>query len=106
VLQEYGKKKILFSGLPLKRLTVKQQTLGEEVDMWGSVPRLEGMTNQYIDNFGRRWSFAFDLWDGEVEITDVHLNGEQIPDEMIDREWLNSEEERIACAVYGCQAHS
>ena len=64
------------------------------------------MNNQYIDSLGRKWSFAFDLYDGEVEITDVHLNGEQIPDEIIDREWLKKEEDRIECVVFGCQAHS
>jgi len=70
------------------------------------VPRLEGMTNHYIDSLGRRWHFAFDLWDGEVEITDVHLNGEQIPGEMIAEEWIKEQEDRIECAAFGYQVHS
>ena len=64
------------------------------------------MTYQYTDSLGRRWRFAFDLYDGEVEITDVHLNKEQIPDEIIDREWLEKQGEQIKCAAFGYQVFS
>jgi len=64
------------------------------------------MTNHYIDSLGRRWDFTFDPWDGKVEITDVHLNGEQIPGEMIAENWIKEQQDRIACVVFGSQAHS
>jgi len=70
------------------------------------VPRLEGMTNHYIDSFGVRWVFEFEIWDGSVEITDVHLNGNQIPGEMIAEEWIKEQEDRIECAAFGYQVHS
>lgn len=90
----------------VKRLTVKQQTFGEEFDMWGSVPRFEGMIDDYTDNIGGEWLLKYEPWDNEVEITDVHFHGKRVIADALSRKWIKEQEDRIACVVFGCQAHS
>jgi len=92
--------------LPQKRLTVKQQTFGEKFDMYGSVPRLEGMIDEYTDDFGGQWLFDYEPWDNEVEITDVHFHGKQVIADALSSEWIKEQQKRIACVVFGSQAHS
>ena len=42
-----------------KRLTVKQKTFGEKFDRWGSVPRLEGLTNPKTNNERKKMYDAY-----------------------------------------------
>tara|TARA_R100001086_G_scaffold115082_1_gene58765 strand:+ start:2545 stop:2739 length:195 start_codon:yes stop_codon:yes gene_type:complete len=64
------------------------------------------MIDEYIDDFGGEWLFKYEPWDNEVEITDVYLHGEQVIADALSSEWIKKQEHRIACVVFGCQAHS
>lgn len=65
-----------------------------------------GMTSHRTDSLGRRWAIEFEIFEDEVDIMDVHLDGVQIPFEMISEDWFSKEEDRIECAAFGFQVHS
>lgn len=65
-----------------------------------------GMTSHRTDSFGRRWAIEFEIFEEQVDIVDVHLDGVQIPQEIISDEWIEKEEDRIACMAFGFQAWS
>jgi hypothetical protein len=65
-----------------------------------------GMTYHYTEIDGDRWSIDFEIVDDRVAIIDVRLNRQLIPAEMISKDWIEKEEDRIECVAFGFQVHS
>ncbi len=65
-----------------------------------------GMTYHYTEIDGDRWSIDFEIVDDRVAIIDVRLNRQLIPAEMISKDWIEKEEDRIECEAFGFQVHS
>lgn len=65
-----------------------------------------GMTSHRTDSLGRKWAMEFEIYESEIDIIDVHLDGVQVPLEMICEEWIEKEEDRIGCMAFGFQAWS
>jgi hypothetical protein len=65
-----------------------------------------GMTYHCTEIDGDRWSIDFEIVEGNVAIIDVRLNKQLIPAEIISKDWIEKEEGRIQCAVFGFQVIS
>mgnify|MGYP005822280489 CR=1 FL=1 len=64
------------------------------------------MTYHYTEIDGDRWSIDFEIVDDKIAIIDVRLNKQLIPAEIISKDWIEKEEGRIECEVFGFQVHS
>ncbi len=65
-----------------------------------------GMTYHCTEIDGDRWSIDFEIVEDKVAIIDVRLNKQLIPAEIISKDWIKEQEDRIECEAFGFQVHS